>query len=97
MFLELNKIFEESGAGILEISADDLAWKKESNMIEYEKILERSRYCPFRFTLKSKIESWNDEKRLRLSIVRAEKVDQSSQDRITRLKEDIQRLRLILN
>ena len=90
-------IFEESGVGILEISADDLAWKKESNMIEYEKILERSKYCPFQFTLKSKVESWNDEKRLRLSIVRAEKVDQSSQDRITRLKEDIQRLRLILN
>ena len=90
-------IFEESGVSILGMSADALAWKKEENMIEYEKILERCKYSPFQFTLKSKVESWNDEKRLRLSIVRAEKVDQSSETRISRLKQDIDRLRLILN
>ena len=34
-------IFEESASAILGMSADDLSWKKEENMIEYEKILEQ--------------------------------------------------------
>ena len=89
-------IFEESATSILGMSADDLSWKKEENMIEYEKILESCKYAPFQLTLKSKVESWNDEKRLRLSIVKAEKVDRSSGDRLSRLKDDIQRLKLIL-
>ena len=89
-------IFEESASAILGISAEDLSRKKEENMIEYEKILESCKYVPFQLTLKSKVESWNDEKRLRLSIVKAEKIDRSSGDRLSRLKDDIQRLKLIL-
>ena len=90
-------IFEESASSIIGMSADVLARKKENNMVEYEKILEACKYHAFEFTLKSKIESWNDEKRLRLSIVKAAKVNKLSLERIGRLKSDINRLKLILN
>ena len=79
------------------MSADALARKKENNMVEYEKVLEACKYHAFEFTLKSKIESWNDEKRLRLSVVKAAKVNKLSLERIGRLKSDINRLKLIFN
>ena len=90
-------IFEESGMNILGISAEELARKKEENMIEYEKILENCKYLSFQFTIKSKVESWNDEKRLRLSIVKAEKISKDSIDRINRLTSEIDRLKILLN
>ena len=89
-------IFEETDSAILGISAEDLSRKKEENMIEYKTIMEPCKYFPFQFTLRSKVESWNDEKRLHLSIVKAEKVDRSSGYRLSRLKDDIQRLKLTL-
>jgi replication factor A1 len=90
-------IFEESGMNILGISAEELARKKDQNRIEYEKILENCKYLSFQFAMKSKVESWNDEKRLRLSIVKAEKVSRDSMDRINRLTSDIDRLKILLN
>ena len=90
-------IFEESASIIIGMSADALARKKENNMVEYEKVLEACKYHSFEFTLKSKIESWNDEKRLRLSVVKAAKVNKLSLERIGRLKSDINRLKLIFN
>ena len=90
-------IFEESGNQILGMSADALARKKEDNMVEYEQILDRCKYTLFEFTLKSKVESWNDEKRLRLSIVKATSVDRANIDRIRRIEDDTNRLKLILN
>ena len=89
-------IFEESASAILRISAEDLSRKKEENMMEYETIMESCKYFPFQFTLRSKVESWNDEKRFHISVVKAEKVDRSSGYRLSRLKDDIQRLKLTL-
>ena len=82
-------VFEESGSQILGVSADQLAQKKEQNRVEFEKILSDCKYALFELTLKSKLETWNDEKRLQLSVVKALKVDRSGGNRITRLKTQI--------
>ena len=90
-------IFEESGSIILGMSADQLARKKEENMEEFEKILNSCKYAPFEFTLKSKVETWNDEKRLRLSIVKGIKIVRASADRTSRLKGEIDQLKILLD
>ena len=89
-------VFEESGQSIVGMSADQLARKKDRNVGEFEMLLNNCKYVPYRFILKSKVETWNDEKRLRLNIVKAAKVDRTDEHRTRQLKSEIESLKILL-
>ena len=78
------------------MSANELARKRNENIREYEAIINSCKYEPFELTLKSKVEIWNEEKRLRLSIVKASKVVRGDPVRTARLQREIDDLHFVL-
>lgn len=72
-------------------SADLMAKMREDSEIEYRRHLQAAKYRQFNFSVKTSIETWNEENRLKVSVVNAELVNH--QKHIQRLKAEIQALK----
>ncbi|XP_015575144.2 replication protein A 70 kDa DNA-binding subunit E [Ricinus communis] len=75
--------FQESGEEIMGISAKDLHFMKYENQDDesFSKILRQVLFSKFVIKLKVKEETFSDEQRVKSTVVRAEKVNHSSQSR----------------
>ena len=67
---------------------------KERSEIEFKQILHAAKYKQFNFSIKTSNETWNDENRLKASVVSVEPVLDNIQKHIQRLKIDIQNLKI---
>ena len=67
---------------------------KERSEIEFKQVLHAAKYKQFNFSIKTSNETWNDENRLKASVVSVEPVLDNIQKHIQRLKIDIQNLKI---
>ena len=80
-------------AKIIGKSASDMAKiKEEQDERDFLKILNSSKYKKFNFSIKSALENWNDEKRLRINVMNLELVNYEDPKHIQRLKAEIEAL-----
>ncbi|KAK9095635.1 hypothetical protein Scep_027104 [Stephania cephalantha] len=75
--------FQESGVEILGLSAKDLYYLKfeEQDDEKFADIIRKALFTPFIFKLKVKEETFSDEQRVKSTVVKAEKVDVSSESK----------------
>ena len=79
-------------AKIIGKSASDMAKIKEQDERNFLKILNSSKYRQFNFSIKTALESWNDENRLRINVMNLELVNYQDSKHIQRLKAEIEAL-----
>ena len=81
-------------AKIIGKSASDMAKIKEHDGDErnFLKILNSSKYRQFNFSIKTSLESWNEESRLRINVMNLEVVNYQDPKHIQRLKAEIEAL-----
>ena len=85
-------MFDEMAAKIIGKSASDMAKIKEQDERNFLKILNSSKYRQFNFSIKTALESWNDENRLRINVMNLELVNYQDPKHIQRLKAEIEAL-----
>ena len=94
-FLQWITLFDDSAKKIIGKSAKEMASIKESNEIEFRRILHQARYRQFNFSVKTSKETWNDEDRLKVTATNVEPIDaQTRRKHIERLKAEIEALQL---
>ena len=82
-------------AKIIGKSASDMAKIKEHDgERNFLKILNSSKYRQFNFSIKTALESWNEESRLRINVMNLELVNYQDPKHIQRLKAEIEALQL---
>ena len=82
-------------AKIIGKSASDMAKIKEHNEERnFLKILNSSKYRQFNFSIKTALESWNEESRLRINVMNLELVNYQDPKHIQRLKAEIEALQI---
>jgi len=88
-------LFDDSAKKIIGKSAKEMASIKESNEIEFRRILHRARYRQFNFSVKTSKETWNDEDRLKMTVTNVEPIDaQTRTKHMERLKAEIEALQI---
>ena len=91
------KILDEMAAKIIGKSASDMAKIKEHDGDDernFLKILNSSKYRQFNFSIKTALESWNEESRLRINVMNLEVVNYQDPKHIQRLKAEIEALQI---
>ena len=82
-------------AKIIGKSASDMAKIKEHDgERNFLKILNSSKYRQFNFSIKTALESWNEESRLRINVMNLELVNYRDPKHIQRLKAEIEALQI---
>ena len=88
-------LFDDSAKKIIGKSAKEMASIKESNGIEFRRILHRARYRQFNFSVKTSKETWNDEDRLKVTVTNVEPIDDQTRTKhMERLKAEIEALQI---
>ncbi|CAG2245720.1 RFA1 [Mytilus edulis] len=82
--------FQESAELVLGKSADELGDLKDSNEAAYDQVFQDAMFKSYIFRLRAKIETYNDESRLKTICMNATPVDWAEQSR--RLIEEIEKL-----
>lgn len=67
--------FQESAESVLGTKADELGSLRESNELQFEKIMQDALFKQFVFRLRAKVETYNEESRLKTVCVGATPVD----------------------
>jgi len=86
-------MFDDSASKIIGKTALEMATIKEESEINYRKVLNSAKYRQFNFLVKTSMESWNDEQRLKMSVANAELVNYKDEKHVKRLKADIEALK----
>ncbi|CAJ0577228.1 unnamed protein product, partial [Mesorhabditis spiculigera] len=68
-------MFSKTGEQILGTTAQELGDLRENNQAEYEAVFQRILHVPYQFRLRAKAEFYNEEERMKYSVVSAEPVD----------------------
>jgi len=68
-------LFQESGEVLMGITAADLGDMKEENASEYDNMFAEVNFKPFLFRMRAKMETYNDETRLKTTVYEAKKFD----------------------
>ena len=94
LYLQWITLFDEMAEKIVGKPAEELAGLRESgDEREFRKILNLAKYRRFEFFVKTTMETWNDENRLRITVQNADPVDYSQSGKyISRIKDEIERL-----
>ncbi|XP_052800689.1 replication protein A 70 kDa DNA-binding subunit-like [Mya arenaria] len=67
--------FQESAEIVLGIKADDLGNLKETNELAYDNVFEEASFKSYVFKLRAKVETYNDESRLKVGCTNASPID----------------------
>ena len=86
-------MFDDSASKIIGKTALEMATIKEESEINYRKVLNSAKYRQFNFLVKTSMESWNDEQRLKMSVANAELVNYKDEKHVKRLKAEIEALK----
>ena len=70
-------LFNEAGEEVFGVQAGELKRLENEEHLSFRQIINESKHKLFKLTLRSKIETWNDEKRLKLSVVTAAVVNRA--------------------
>lgn len=68
-------LFQESGEVLMGVSANDMGKMKEDNPTEYDNYFAEVNFKPFLFRMRAKMETYNDETRLKTTVVEAKPFD----------------------
>merc|ERR1719376_402955 len=79
------------------LAAKELRRLEEDQHRDYRKTIEGAKHRLFKVTLRSKMETWRDEKRLKLSVTKAAPVNRTDPQRLARIRAEIQVLQNELN
>jgi replication factor A1 len=85
-------MFDDTAKKVIGKSAQEMAAIKAQDEKEFRRVLNQAKYRQFEFSVKSSMETWNDESRLKISVANAEVVDYKDKKYIERLKAEIQAL-----
>ena len=67
---------------------------KERNESQFRQVLHAAKYRQFNFSIKTSNETWNEENRLKVSVVSVEPVLANLQKHVERLKIDMETLKI---
>ena len=67
---------------------------KDRNEWEFRRILHAAKYRQLNFSIKTSTETWNEENRLKVSVVSVEPVLDNLQKHVERLKAEIETLKI---
>ncbi|KAL8562549.1 hypothetical protein ACOMHN_045814 [Nucella lapillus] len=84
--------FQESAESLLNVKADDLGDMRQSDEASFEQVFQKAVFKEYIFRLRTKVETYNEESRLKTVCVSATPVDYVQYGK--HLIEEIQRLRL---
>ncbi|XP_061197079.1 replication protein A 70 kDa DNA-binding subunit-like isoform X2 [Saccostrea echinata] len=84
--------FQESAEAMLGVSADDLGSLKDSNESAFDQVFQDALFKSYIFKLRAKVETYNDESRLKTVTMNAGTIDFKEQSQ--RLIEEIKRLQM---
>uniref|UniRef100_A0A7S2JN56 Replication protein A subunit n=1 Tax=Cyanoptyche gloeocystis TaxID=77922 RepID=A0A7S2JN56_9EUKA len=79
--------FGDDGTKILGLTADDLQALKENNPAEYDRVFSEALFKSYIFKIKAKMETYNDESRVKLSVLAIDPMDFRSET--TRMLDSI--------
>ncbi len=86
-------MFDETATKVLGKSAKEMADIRANDEVEFRRILQKAKYKQFVFSVKTTMEVWNDENRLRMTVMNAEPVNYSAEsNHIKRIKAEIESL-----
>jgi replication factor A1 len=81
--------FQESAEMILGVTANELGAMKDSEQTRYDEVFTNCVFQEFNFKLRAKMETYNDEKRVKVNVVSIEPVDfvQSGRRMLAKIKQ----------
>jgi len=68
-------LFQESGEVLMGVSAEEMGRLKEDNPTEYDNFFAEVNFKPFMFRMRAKMETYNDETRLKTTVVETKPFD----------------------
>jgi len=84
-------VFNEAGPEVFGgLAAKELRRLEEDQHRDFRKTIEGAKHRLFKVTLRSKMETWRDEKRLKLSVTKAAPVNRTDPQRLARIRAEIQ-------
>jgi replication factor A1 len=89
--------FEDAGAMIFGMSANDLMEIREKKERDFHDRVDKVLFGKFRFRLRYKIESYNDQRRANVTVDKAEKIDQSTSEYLYDVEKQVEELKRCLN
>ncbi len=84
--------FDEVGSTLFGAKAEEVAPLRDSDPLEYQRKVADLQHSRFRMRVSCRTETFNDESRMKVTVESAEKVDEGSQDRITYLRGQIEKV-----
>ena len=89
--------FDEAGAAIMGMSAADLETLRGNDPAEFQRTVSAVQYSRFLLRVSCKREVYNEENRLKFTVHSAKPVEAGSQDRLERLRMEVQKMELRTN